>query len=75
MAEKAAAAKMAEKAAAAKNVTEIEGLAAAVARVNLGAAVLTRAAEWIAAAGAHSVTQLEQDDIDGGCALLARRRR
>jgi hypothetical protein len=33
--------------------------------MNLGAAVLTRAAAWIAAAGAHSVAQLEPDDIDG----------
>ena len=63
------AAKKAEEAAAATNGTEIEGLAAAVARVNLGAAVLTRAAEWIAAAGAHSVAQLEQDDIAGALSL------
>ncbi len=46
---------------------EIEGLAAAVARVKLGGDVLTGAAAWIAAAGAQSVAQLEPDDID--CAL------
>ncbi len=61
----AAAAKKAEEAAAAKSVMEIEGLAAAVARVKLGGDVLTRAAAWIAAAGAQSVAQLEPDDIDG----------
>jgi hypothetical protein len=44
---------------------EIDGLAAAVARANLGAAVLADAAAWIAAAGARSVAQLETDDIDG----------
>jgi hypothetical protein len=58
-------AKKAEEAAAAKNVMEIEGLAAAVARVKLAADVLTGAAAWIAAAGAQSVAQLEPDDIDG----------
>ncbi len=44
---------------------QIEGLAAAVARANLGPDVLARAAAWLAAAGASSVTQLEPDDIDG----------
>ncbi len=55
----------AEKAEAAKNVMEIEGLAAVVKSVNLGADVLASAASWIAAAGARSVAQLEKDDIDG----------
>jgi hypothetical protein len=44
---------------------EIDGLAAAVARANLGPDVLARAAAWLAAEGASSVTQLEADDIDG----------
>ena len=44
---------------------EIDGLAAAVARANLGPDVLASAAAWLAAAGASSVTQLETDDIDG----------
>ncbi len=52
---------------------EIEGLAAAVARVKLGGDVLTGAAAWIAAAGAQSVAQLEPADIDGAlsfCVVL-----
>ncbi len=44
---------------------EIDGLAAAVARANLGPDVLASAAAWLAAEGASSVTQLETDDIDG----------
>ncbi len=72
-AEEATAAKEAEEAAAAKSVIEIEGLAAAVARVKLGGDVLTRAAAWIAVAGAQSVAQLEPDDIDGAlCFALGR---
>ncbi len=62
-------------AAAAKTAAdEINGLAAAVARASLGAAVLADAAAWIAAAGARSVAQLEQDDIDGAPFLHGRRR-
>ncbi len=62
-------------AAAAKTAAdEIDGLAAAVARANLGAAVLADAAAWIAAAGARSVAQLEQDDIDGAPFSHGRRR-
>ncbi len=44
---------------------QIDGLAEAVARANLGADVLAKAAAWVANAGARSVTQLENDDIDG----------
>jgi hypothetical protein len=61
----AAATKEAEEKAAAKKTVEIDGLAAAVARANLGPDVLARAAAWLAAEGASSVTQLEADDIDG----------
>ena len=50
---------------------EIDGLAAAVARANLGPDVLARAAAWLAAEGASSVTQLEPDDIDGALYGLA----
>jgi hypothetical protein len=50
---------------------EIDGLAEAVGRANLGAAVLANAAAWIAAAGAHSVAELEKDDIHGARPLLA----
>jgi hypothetical protein len=57
--------KQAEAAAAPVDADEIDGLAAAVARANLGAAVLASAAAWLAAAGARSVAQLEPDDIDG----------
>jgi hypothetical protein len=68
-AEEEAAAKLEKEQEAAKNkktdADEIDGLAAAVARANLGSAVLASAAEWIAAAGARSVAQLEPDDIDG----------
>ncbi len=44
---------------------DIDGLAAAVARANLGPDVLASAAACLAMAGASSVTQLETDDIDG----------
>ncbi len=44
---------------------QIDGLAAAVARANLGADVLAKAAAWFASAGARSITQLEKNDIDG----------
>ena len=60
-----AAKKEAEEKAAAKKTVEIDGLAAAVARANLGPEVLASAAAWLAAEGASSVTQLEPDDIDG----------
>ena len=49
----------------AESASEIDGLAAAVARANVGATVLANAAAWIAAAGARSVAELEPDDIDG----------
>jgi hypothetical protein len=48
-----------------QQLVEIDGLAAAVARANLGPDVLASAAAWLATAGASSVTQLETDDIDG----------
>jgi hypothetical protein len=60
-----AAAKKEEEEVAKTDAAEIDGLAAAVARANLGTAVVTGAAAWIAAAGARSVAQLESDDIDG----------
>jgi hypothetical protein len=63
--EAAAEHKTAEPEGAKTDAAEIDGLAAAVARANLGTAVLTGAAAWIAAAGARSVLQLESDDIDG----------
>jgi hypothetical protein len=50
---------------------QIDGLAEAVARANLGADVLAKAAAWAANAGARSVTQLEKDDIDGAVCLVA----
>jgi hypothetical protein len=71
--EEAAAAKQAAEDAAAKSVMEIDGLAAAVARVKLGGDVLTGAAAWIAAAGAQSVAQLEPDDIDGALSFASAR--
>jgi hypothetical protein len=52
-------------AAAKTDACEIDGLAEAIARTDLGAAVLANAAAWIAAAGARSVAKLEKDDIDG----------
>jgi hypothetical protein len=67
--EPAAAEKRAEKEAASEKIADgnhgIDGLAEAVARANLGGDVLTGAAAWIAAAGAHSVAQLEPDEIEG----------
>ena len=52
---------------------EIDGLAAAVARANLGPDVLASAAAWLAADGASSVTQLETDDIDSALYLTGAR--
>ncbi len=62
-----------EAAAAQTNAHEIDGLAEAIARASLGAAALSNAAAWIAAAGAHSVAQLEPDDIDGAPSSHGRR--
>ncbi len=54
-----------------KNAYEVDGLAAALARADLGAAERASAAAWIKSAGARSVAQLEPDDIDGA-SLTAR---
>ncbi len=56
-----------------KNAYEVDGLAAAVARADLGAAELASAAAWIKSAVARSIAQLEPDDIDGA-SLKARLR-